>query len=318
MARLRRWSRQLHVFWKIQIANTAFLLAATWAAAWAGAHGRGPGYLSAGLGFVAAALAIGASALLLKIALRPLERVVETMEAVAAGQTQARAAAGGDPWAGVIARALNSMLDRLAAEQRASARAAMRAEDAERRRIARELHDDPCQRLARLTAALQDRPALAAEALDILEGLRRSMAALHPAVLDDLGFAAALRWLAAGDGPPAVHVELQAPPPDDPDAAHAVFRVAQEALTNARVHGGAANVWIRWDRVEDGRQLQVEDDGRGFRPATRGLAGYGLRSMRSRARALGGQLLLEAAPGRGTVLTLFCPDPDGPPGGEGA
>jgi two-component system sensor histidine kinase UhpB len=307
MSTFREWSRRLHVFWKIQIANTAFLLAATWAAAWTGAHGHG--FLSVGLGLVAAALAIAASAFLLKVALRPLERVVATMETVTSGDTQARAEAGGDPWAGVIGSALNHMLDRLGAEQRAAAGAAMLAEDAERRRIAQELHDDPCQRLARLTAALQDQPALAGEALDILEGLRRNMAALHPAVLDDLGFSAALRWLARDEGQPAVHVEVQAPAPSDPQAAHAVFRVAQEAVANAARHGHAQNVWIRWDAVEDGRQLQVEDDGRGFDPGSPTVGRYGLRGMRSRARALGGQLLLEAAPGRGTLLTLVCPNP---------
>jgi two-component system sensor histidine kinase UhpB len=309
------WNRRLPVFWKIQIANTAFLLASTWAGAWAGALARGPGVLSAGLGLAAAALAALCSAALLRVALAPLGRVVATMAAVAAGDAEARAEADGDPWAATVAQALNSMLDRLAAQKREAARAAMRAEDEERRRIARELHDDACQRLARLVAQLQPKDAGAArEALDILEGLRRSMAALHPAVLDDLGFEAALRSLGAGEPPPAVHVEIHAPPPADPDVAHAAFRVAQEALTNARRHAGARNVWIRWDRTEDGRQLQVEDDGSGLPPAPPEGPHYGLRGMRARAQAIGGQLLIESAPGRGTVVTLLCPD--APPGGR--
>jgi two-component system sensor histidine kinase UhpB len=313
MDALRDLNRRLPVFWKIQIANSAFLLAATWAGAWAGARARGPGILSAGLGVSAAALAVAASALLLRVALRPLERVVATMAAVSAGNAQARAEADGDPWASALARSLNGMLDRLGAQEREAARAAMRAEDDERRRIARELHDDTCQRLARLTSALQDRPDRAREALDILEGLRRSMAALHPAVLDDLGFGAALRSLAAGDGPPAVHVEVHAADPADPEAAHAAYRVAQEALTNARRHAGASNVWVRWDANEDGKQLQVEDDGCGLPAvAERGAAGsghYGLRGMRARARAIGGHLFIDSARGRGTIITLTCPEP---------
>jgi two-component system sensor histidine kinase UhpB len=308
MDALLKINQRLPVFWKIQIANTAFLLAATWAGAWAGGRARGPGVLSAGLGFVAAALAVAASALLLSVALRPLGRVISTMDAVTAGNPQARARSGGDPWADAIAAALNHMLDRLAAQQRDAALTAMRAEDEERRRIARELHDDPCQRLARLTSALQDRPAQAQEALDILEGLRRNIAALHPTVLDDLGFAGALRWLGSGPSDaPRVHVEVQAPSPAAADAAHAVFRVAQEALSNARRHAHAANVWVRWDATEDGPQLQVEDDGRGFPPHRPEEGGYGLRSMRARARAIGGQLHVDSRPGRGTVVTLGCP-----------
>jgi len=307
METLRQLDRRLPVFWKIQIANTAFLLAATWAGAWAGGRARGPGILSTVLGCLAAALAVAASALLLRMALRPLERMVATMDAVTEGPGEVRAAAGGDPWAAAIAVTLNGMLDRLGAQERESARAAMRAEDEERRRIARELHDDPCQRLARLTSALQDQPGQAREALDILEGLRRSMAALHPAVLDDLGFGAALRSLSAGEATPAVHVEVQARPPLDPDTAHAAFRVAQEALTNARRHAAAANVWIRWDATDEGPQLQIEDDGRGVPPGPPDDGRYGLRGMRARARAIGGHLQLESRPGRGTVVTLLCP-----------
>lgn len=337
---LGRLSRQLPVFWKIQIANTAFLLAATWAGAWAGARARGPGVLSASLGGTAALLAVACTAVLLRVALRPLERVVATMTAVGQGDERARAHEDGDPWAFALARTLNAMLDRLTAQKRAAALAAMRAEDEERGRIARELHDDPCQRLARLTASLQDHPELAREALDVLEGLRRSMAALHPAVLEDLGFAAALRWLgeeAGGAGPetdalPVVHVEAHAGPPPGRDVQHAAFRIAQEAVTNARRHAAARSVWVRWDRTEGGWELQVEDDGRGMDrvapPPERGAgdaearaageaARYGLRAMRARAAAIGGALRWEAAPGGGTVVTLSCPDPAAG-GGEAA
>lgn len=330
---LVRLNQSLPVFWKIQIADTAFLLASTWAGAWAGARARGPGLLSASLGAAGALLAVACTTVLLRLALRPLERLVATMAAVGAGDDQARARSGGDPWASTLAVTLNGMLDRLAAQKRSAALAAMRAEDEERRRIARELHDDPCQRLARLTAALQDRPELAAEALGVLEGLRRSIAALHPVVLEDLGFAAALRWLGeepvaqgpgAGAEPPAVHVEEQAGPPPGSDAQHAVFRIAQEAVANARRHAGARNVWVRWDRTEGGWELQVEDDGQGSpaaapAPGGAGLATahpsaaergrYGLRAMRARAAAIGGTLRMDSAAGRGTIVTLFCPQP---------
>ncbi len=324
---LGRLDRQLPVFWKIQIANTGFLLAATWASAWAGERAQGPGVLSASLGAAGALLAVACTAFLLRVALRPLERVVAIMAAVGQGDERVRAHEDGDPWAFALARTLNAMLDRLAAQKRAAALAAMLAEDEERRRIARELHDDPCQRLARLTAALQDRPELAREALDVLEGLRRSMADLHPAVLEDLGFAAALRWLGDEADAPAVHVEVHAGPPPGQDVQHAVFRIAQEAVTNARRHAGGFSVWVRWDRTEGGWELQVEDDGRGIRSAAApgerapadgvrqpavGIAegaGYGLRAMRARAAAIGGLLRWEPAPDGGTVVTLFCPDP---------
>ena len=314
LAWFEQLDRQLPVFWKIQIANTAFLLAATWATAWAVERTPRTAVLTIGFGLLGALAAAVCSALLSRRALRPLERVVATMRAVEQGEEQARAQEDGDPWAFAVTRTLNAMLDRLAAQRRASAVAAMRAEDAERRRIARELHDDPCQRLARLTAALQDQPELARQAVDVLEGMRRSMAALHPAVLEDLGFSAALRWLADEADSPAVHVEIHAGPPEDPDVQHAVFRIAQEAVNNARRHAKADHVWLRWDLTGIAWQLQVEDDGQGMDRPTRPritagseLAHYGMRAMRSRAAAIDGALVWEVVPGGGTVVTLTCP-----------
>lgn len=198
------------------------------------------------------------------------------------------------------------------------------AQEDERRRIARELHDDATQSLVALVMALDRAPGgvpkearqLAEHALD---GLRDAMFDLRPAALDDLGLAAAIRGhaerflQARGIAVRCEIEELATRLP--PETESAVFRIAQEALSNVARHSRAESVLIQVG-PEDGRlRLEIEDDGEGFDPASiekpgpdgRGL---GLLGLRERAELLGGRATIDSSPGAGTRVLVEVPLPE--------
>jgi two-component system sensor histidine kinase UhpB len=212
------------------------------------------------------------------------------------------------------------------------------AQEAERRHLARELHDE----LAQGCTAIRVDAAWLARAADAgplheaagrigaaAEGLQRQVRGmlrrLRPAELDALGLVAALNalvdgWRArgpAGDRPGQAPVRLHLEAQGELDGlgdAHDVtlYRVAQEALANVMRHAGAQAVVLRLERLPDGAvTLTVRDDGRGMDPALP-TAGLGLLGAAERAAALGGRLDLDGAPGRGLTLRLWLPAPGGP------
>jgi len=213
----------------------------------------------------------------------------------------------------------NAMLDRLEAERATSAARALSAQEAERHRIAQELHDEIGQTL---TAVLLDLKRVSDQAADPVRGqlrqvqetvrnsldeIRRIARRLRPGVLEELGLASALRALAlefsvAGL---AVRREVSADlPPLGSDAELVVYRVAQEGLTNAARHAEADKVDLVLRAVDGGVELCVRDDGRGIGPAGEGA---GIRGMRERALLIGAALSVEAAPGGGTAVRLRVP-----------
>lgn len=199
------------------------------------------------------------------------------------------------------------------------------AQEEERARLARELHDDITQRLARLAIDVgrceQGTPELtpAETAREVREGLVRLSDdvhalsyRLHPSVLEDLGLAEALR--AETDRftrreSISVQLELHGIPGAVPDAAAlCLFRVAQEALQNIARHARARAVELTLRALDGGLQLAVRDDGRGFDPVVqRKRPSLGLASMRERVHLLGGELDLESAPGQGTTVLAWVP-----------
>jgi signal transduction histidine kinase len=203
-------------------------------------------------------------------------------------------------------------------------------EEAERRRLARELHDRVGQSLTALSINLNiirsQLPADSAQAAarlndslrlveETVEHTRDVMADLRPPVLDDYGLLAALRWYAGQCSDAlvvAVQVEGQELSPRLPPAVEtALFRIAQEALNNVTRHAHATQANVRLEAVADTARLTIADDGVGFDPAARRPPGepplWGLINMRERAEAVGGRLRVESAPGQGTHVVVKVP-----------
>jgi signal transduction histidine kinase len=200
------------------------------------------------------------------------------------------------------------------------------AQDAERRRLARELHDGIGQSLASLAVRLRlfeesaaepktrrqaaEQRAIAEAALDDVVRLSRG---LHPSALDELGFAPAVDRLVADHGAEhgvradSVVQGFTATPPLPVEVATALYRILQEALRNSAQHAQARAVSVLVDRSDDRVRMIVEDDGRGFAPQAPPRDGLGLHSIRERVGLLGGTLTIDSEPGDGTTLAVDLP-----------
>lgn len=198
-------------------------------------------------------------------------------------------------------------------------------QDAERARIARELHDELGQTTTALRMVLRTArgrherdpaaigPNLAQLAL-LLEQLtqqtRGLVSDLRPRVLDDLGLDAALEWLADRTSERGTPCAMHRPArvvPLPPAVSTAAFRCAQEALTNVVKHAQATQAELHLRVEERAVVVEVRDDGVGFDPAARAPDAFGLLGMRERARALDGAVDIDSTPGRGTTLRVSLP-----------
>jgi two-component system sensor histidine kinase UhpB len=279
---------------------------------------------------VALALVAGALAarlLVLRRRFAPLEKLIEDMEKVdlsGSGPSLPRSIDGVGETEEVerLELAFLRMMRRLEAERRRAGSAALAAQEEERARVARDLHDEVNQSLTglllrleaareaappELEAELSETKALANQAMRELLSLARQ---LRPTALDDLGLTAAtagqVEQLARGEIEAGFAAEGDFSDLDA-DAQLVVYRVAQEALANAARHSEAAAVNVALRRREDGGvELKVADDGRGFAfdESERGL---GIAGMRERALLVGGELAIESRPGRGTTVHLTVP-----------
>jgi two-component system sensor histidine kinase UhpB len=257
----------------------------------------------------------------------PLEHLIEEMEKVDLGRPGPLLPASIDGIGETeeverIELAFLRMMRRLEAERRRAGSAALQAQEQERTRVARDLHDEVNQSLTglllRLEAAREAAPpeleaelaetkALANQAMRELLSLARQ---LRPTALDDLGLTAAI----AGQVEQLAHGEIEATIATagdfsdlGDDAQLVVYRVAQEALSNAARHSGAGRVEVRLRRLESGGvELAVSDDGRGF-AFDESEGGLGIAGMRERALLIGGELTIESRPGRGTTVRLHVP-----------
>jgi two-component system sensor histidine kinase UhpB len=276
---------------------------------------------------LAAVAGLGAGLLIMRRRRAPLERLIEEMEKVdlsRPGPLLPRSIDGIGETEEVerIELAFLRMMRRLEAERRRAGSAALRAQEEERARVARDLHDEVNQSLTglllRLEAAREAAPpaleaelaetkALANQAMQELLSLARQ---LRPTALDDLGLTAAIagqvEQLARGENEAEFGAEGDFSDLDD-DTQLVVYRVAQEALSNATRHSGAAHlaVKLRRDR-EDGVQLEVRDDGRGF-AFDESEGGLGIAGMRERALLIGAKLTIESRPEHGTTIRLIVP-----------
>lgn len=266
------------------------------------------------------AVMVAANALLLRAGLAPLEGLTALMARMHSLRSGDRLPAGGNGDLFHVVDQFNAMLDRLEADRSTSTALVLDAQEAERRRIAQELHDEIGQTLTvvllELKSVVNRAPEeVARELRDVQEAVRSSLdevrsvaRRLRPGVLDDLGLTSALTALAtdfSGTGGPRVTRRVQ-PGLEGlgADAELVIYRIAQESLTNVWRHSGARNAELSLARDEEGRVvLRVADDGTG--PPER--VGSGIHGMRERAMLIGAQLTIGPADGGGTEVRLVVP-----------
>jgi two-component system, NarL family, sensor histidine kinase UhpB len=276
---------------------------------------------------LAVALSIVLNLIMLQRRFQPLERLVEEMERADLSRPGANLTSDGNGIAGPeevqrLHSTFRRMLDRLEAERRHASSAALAAQEQERTRVARDLHDEVNQSLTgvllRLEAArakagpelaheLAATRVLANQAMGELLTLARQ---LRPTALDDLGLKAALDGLVDDldrRGPLVTSFESRGDYSDlSKDIQLVIYRVAQEALSNTAQHSNAKRVHVQLLRDSEAIELLVADDGEGF-TFDQAANGLGIAGMRERALLVGGDARLESRPGRGTEVRLRVP-----------
>jgi len=200
-----------------------------------------------------------------------------------------------------------------------------RTQEKERRDLARELHDDISQRLARLEMDVyeferspSDDPEVNRERLGkIREGIAAASAViraishrLYPSIVEDLGLGSGLRALVEDfrrrDRLDATYSEKHVPDRIPPDVTTQLYRIAEEALRNVVQHAGNARVTVTLEGAGSGLHLAIADTGRGFNPVEMGSA-LGLIALQERMREIGATVRIESKPGAGTRVTVELP-----------
>jgi two-component system, NarL family, sensor histidine kinase UhpB len=252
---------------------------------------------------------------------RPLDRLISRIERIDPAEPATFELEKGDPVAEIdrLGHSFKRLLDGIEEERRRSGQLVMQAQEDERRRLARDLHDEVNQALTaillRLEALSQDAPPeraaevaelkrLVNQAMDELVNLARQ---LRPSALDDHGLVPAIEAQLnrfAAQGGVEAHVRTEG----DPGALRepvqtAIYRTVQESLQNAGRHAGAIAVEVELHVDGSHAELRVRDNGRGFDP-TAEFDGLGLKGMAERARLVGGELDVRSTHGGGTTVTL--------------
>jgi two-component system sensor histidine kinase UhpB len=278
---------------------------------------------------------------IIRISLQPLRELSRAVDQVKNGQTSIpeTSAMQSDPDIHRLVVAMNSMLERLdrrTNQWRALSERAINAQEEERRRIARGLHDDTAQTISTLIIYLErleaDLPADPAEyrpveyryrlseirrlATGMLEELRKNIWDLRPTILDDLGLVPAIRWYAQSNLEQAgVNLRFDFQSENmrlSPPLETMLFRVSQEAVSNILHHANASSVLISLWTDQSKVCLEVEDDGQGFdveRTSGEAVAKkqLGLLGIQERVSLIGGEVQISSAPGRGTRLEVSVP-----------
>lgn len=274
----------------------------------------------------------------LKRALDPLDRLQNAVDDVRRGAPGVRVALGevSDERFDRLAGTFNEMLGQLEQythEMQNLSRRILQAQEEERHRLARELHDEAAQALTSLLVRLRllERAHTPEEAQKRVQELRELTAAaledvrrvaldLRPTILDDLGLAPALEWrVDEVNKEGGIHATISVDGFDQRlprEVELALYRVGQEALTNAGRHAHAGRVHVALERADGCITLLVEDDGTGFElNSVRPDKGHGLGmlGMRERMAIIGGELEIASAPGLGTAIRARVPLPADPP-----
>ena len=309
--------------WRVFLTNASVLVGVSAFLVLSPATISSPVVLSEAAVLVAAiAFTLFVNLLLLERALAPLDELRRLMQAVDPMRPGRRIELeDADADVTALAEAFNAMLDRLETERRESARRALAAQEEERRRVARELHDELGQVLTGVLLLLDEAERAtgqrAAEALEegreaartAINEVRRIVADLRPEALDDLGLGSALAALATNfERRSGIRVTRRVPsdlPRLSGEQDLVVYRVVQEALTNVARHAQARQAELSVEQVDGQVRVVVRDDGRGFRgapPDDRGIGG-----IRERAMLVHGTVEVQSAPGQGTQVVVCIP-----------
>jgi len=301
---------RLPLLWRVFAINAALLVVATLLLAVTPVTVHARIAIVEGLDLaVALVVMLAANLFLLRHTLRPIDRLVERMRGIDLLQPGQRIPEEGGVEVAELTHAFNEMLERLESERRESGQRALRAQEAERRRIAGGLHDEVGQVLTGVLLQLDDDETKQA-VRQALEEVRRIARELRPEMLEQLGLVSALteltRRFSESSG---VEVERQFAgtlPPLSDDTELAVYRVAQESLTNIARHAGASRARIALQPGADSVVLRVVDNGRGITEASPNGHG-GLRGMRERALLVGGALAIKQGSEGGVEVRLEVP-----------
>lgn len=317
----RPYSRPIRLLWRVFFSNAAVLTAAVLVLAISPATVSWPiGPLQAAVLAIGLAVMLIVDLLVLRRVFSPFEQLVSHMGSVDLLRPGRRVQfTGTDPGLREVTQAFNAMLERLETERRQAGQRLLSAQDDERRRVSRELHDEIGQLL---TAALLELdgaarlppeeiatalPSARATVDQALAEVRAVARRLRPLALDELGLAAGLAVLAATVARSSGIVVERTVPPDlpslSPEAELTVYRVAQESLTNAVRHASPTRIDLSLDLWPDRLRLRVADDGCGYR----GGENTGIRGMRERVTAVGGRLEIREVQAGGTEVAFELP-----------
>lgn len=322
----------LPLLYKVLFANSVVILLGATMGTYLATQLRGTSRPFVLVSFVVAGLLVSIiiNYALLKLALYPLHRLRETMRQVQAGDLDRKAPiTGQDADADQLAVAFNTMLAALDDLSRTRASQILHAQEQERKRIARELHDETGQVLTSLliSLALLEEAVSGEEAHEriaetralahqTLRAVRNLSIDLRPSALDDLGLLPALRWYVKEyQQRCGIAAEFSASGCKErmsPEIETAIYRIVQESLTNTAKHAHASKIWVSVHEEGALVHVNVRDDGRGFDVQAvlktpwqdRGL---GLGGIMERASLLNGAVQFSSQPGRGTTVDVTIP-----------
>jgi two-component system, NarL family, sensor histidine kinase UhpB len=340
----RTQKKRLSLFAKVILVNSVMLIGEALAGLWVTSHNLESHHYLIDTSFIVAAalFTLCTNTFLLRASFRPLFHLLTTIREISTGNIQARAMETvSTPEVDELARAFNGMLDRLEALRQEQTMLILQAQEEERRRIALELHDEAGQNLTALLVHMEllsqnlQAPQMSAAGpaecqrlqSDIkqliqltqhtLENIRLLSQQLRPRVLDDLGLLAALRWLVE-DSRQRLHLNVTLTVeaegrkdfPKLPSTYDlAIFRIAQESLTNVARHAQTDHASVTLVRHSSGIDLQVSDSGCGYN-LSQHQKSLGVVGMRERAHLLKGTLAIHTRPGGGTTIQAMLPLPD--------
>jgi len=326
----------LPVFYKVLIANSFIIFVGATGGTWLASNLGKSDQVVSSPAFLVLFIVVGwlvsvvLNFLVLQIAFRPLMDLEKVMNRVQAGERSFRAPlTGSDPQADQLARTFNMMLEAIDDATRLRASQIINAQEQERKRIARELHDETSQVLTSLliSLAILEESIITQEAHDhiaetrklahqTLRAIRNLSIDLRPSALDDLGLLPALRWYVKEyQQKCSIEVEFVATGfktriPSEIETA--LYRIVQESLTNTARHSKAHKVLITMKEDVEAVYATITDDGSGFNVGSLLRApeqdrGLGLAGMNERAVLLNGSLTINSRPGHGTTIEVRIP-----------